>query len=59
MVDLREAAEMILKPLGYEVLELSISGQGQKRKVLLRIDRLDEQVVSMEDVTLATQVFSL
>ncbi len=59
MVDLAEAAEMILKPLGYEVLELSISGQGQKRKLLLRIDRLDEQVVSMEDVTLATQVFGL
>ncbi len=59
MVDLREAAEMILKPLGYEVLELSISGQGQKRKLLLRIDRLDEQAVSMEDVTLATQVFGL
>lgn len=59
MVDLQEAAEMILKPLGYEVLELSVSGQGQKRRVLLRIDRLDEQSVSMEDVTLATQVFGL
>jgi ribosome maturation factor RimP len=59
MVDLQGAAEHILKPLGYEVLELSVSGQGQKRKVLLRIDRLDEEVVSMDDVTLATQVFGL
>jgi ribosome maturation factor RimP len=59
MVDLREAAEMILTPLGYEVLEVVISGQAQKRKVLLRIDRLDEQRVSMEDVTLATQVYGL
>lgn len=59
MVDLHEAAKHILRPLGYEVLELSVSGQGQKRKVLLRIDRLDEQVVSMDDVTLATQVFGL
>jgi ribosome maturation factor RimP len=59
MVDLREAADLILKPLGYEVLEVVVSGQGQKRKVLLRIDRLDEQLVSMEDVTLATQVYGL
>jgi ribosome maturation factor RimP len=59
MVDLQAAAEHILEPLGYEVLELSVSGQGPKRKVLLRIDRLDEQVVSMDDVTLATQVFGL
>ena len=59
MVDLRGAAETILKPLGYEVLEVVVSGQGQKRKVLLRIDRLDEQRVSMDDVTLATQVYGL
>jgi ribosome maturation factor RimP len=69
MTDLKEAAIMILEPLGFEVLELTISGQGQKgqgqkgqgqkRRLLLRIDRLDEKVVSMEDVTLATRVFGL
>jgi ribosome maturation factor RimP len=64
MTDLKDAAIMILEPLGFEVLELSISGQGQrgqsqKRRLLLRIDRLDEKVVSMEDVTLATRVFGL
>jgi ribosome maturation factor RimP len=59
MTELRDAAKQILEPLGYEVLELTVTGQGRKRKVLLRIDRLDEKVVSMDDVTLATQVYGL
>ena len=57
--ELLSAAKEILTPLGYEVLELEISGSGNKRHVLLRIDRLDEAIVSMDDVTLATEVFSL
>jgi ribosome maturation factor RimP len=57
--ELKDAAKAILEPLGYEVLELSILGQGRKRKLLLRIDRLDEVAVGMDDVTLATRVFGL
>jgi ribosome maturation factor RimP len=57
--ELKDAAKMILEPLGYEVLELSILGQGRKRRLLLRIDRLDETAVGMDDVTLATRVFGL
>jgi ribosome maturation factor RimP len=59
MTELQDAAKHILEPLGYEVLELTLTGQGRKRKLLLRIDRLDEKTVSMEDVTLATQVYGL
>ncbi len=58
-MELASAAETLLEPLGYEVLELVISGKGKKRNLLLRIDRLDGQVVSMEDVERATGVFSL
>ena len=58
-MDLAQAAREVLGPLGFEVLELERTGQGKKRRLLLRIDRLDEQLVSMEDVTLATEVFSL
>ncbi len=58
-MELAEAAETLLKPLGYEVLELTVSGRGKKRNVLLRIDRLDGAVVTMEDVETATGVFSL
>lgn len=58
-MELEGAAEALLGPLGYEVLELNISGKGKKRSVLLRIDRLDGGVVTMEDVEMATGVFSL
>ncbi len=58
-MELAEAAEEVLGPLGYEVLEVVMSGKGKKRNVLLRIDRLDGGVVTMEDVETATGVFSL
>lgn len=58
-MELAEAAAEVLGPLGYEVLELVVSGKGKKRSVLLRIDRLDGGVVTMEDVETATGVFSL
>lgn len=58
-MELAEAAETLLGPLGYEVLELTLSGKGKKRNVLLRIDRLDGAVVTMTDVETATGVFSL
>ena len=58
-MDLAQAARNILEPLGFEVLELDVSGKGDKRRILLRIDRLDEGIVSMEDVALATEVFGL
>ena len=58
-MDLAQAATNVLAPLGFEVLEVDVSGKKDKRRVLLRIDRLDENIVSMEDVTLATDVFGL
>lgn len=58
-MDLERAATDILEPLGFEVLELNVSGRGEKRSVLLRIDRLDGGVVSVEDVSLASEVFGL
>lgn len=58
-MDLKQAATEVLTPLGYEVLELSVSSSGRSRKVLLRIDRLDERVVTMDDVARASEVFGL
>ncbi len=58
-MDLAQAATDVLTPLGYEVLELDIGSSGKSRRVLLRIDRLDEEVVSMEDVERASEVFGL
>ena len=58
-MDLAQAAAEVLEPLGYEVLELDIGASGRSRRVLLRIDRLDEAVVSMDDVERASEVFGL
>lgn len=57
-MELTQAAQVVLEPLGFEVLELIVSGRG-KRTVLLRIDRLDRQPVAMADVELASRVFGL
>ena len=58
-MDLMGAAQNVLGPLGFEVLELTVGGKGSKRLVLLRIDRADERPVTMEDVSVATEVFGL
>ena len=58
-MDLAQAAAEVLEPLGYEVLELDVGASGRSRRVLLRIDRLDEAVVSMHDVERASEVFGL
>src|SRR5690625_168773 len=58
-MDIAQAAIEVLTPLGYEVLELDIGSSGRSRRVLLRIDRLDEAVVSMDDVERASEVFGL
>ena len=58
-MDLTQAANDVLEPLGYEVLELQVSSGRGTRRVLLRIDRLDEAPVSVEDVRLASETFGL
>jgi ribosome maturation factor RimP len=58
-MDLTQAARDALTPLGYEVLEVAVSARGGSRRVLLRIDRIDEQVVSVEDVRRAAEAFGL
>lgn len=58
-MELAQAAEEVLAPLGFEVLECAVSGTGRERRVLLRIDRLDEQGVTVDDVAKAAEVFGL
>lgn len=59
MTDLQEAARDLLEPLGYEILELHTSGRGKKRNILLRVDRLDEKPVSIDNIAEVTRIFSL
>ena len=58
-MDLSDAAVTVLEPLGFEVLELNVTGQGARRGILLRIDRLDEKLVSVTDVSKVSEVFGL
>lgn len=58
-MDLDHAARDVLAPLGFEVLELTVSRKGRSARVLLRIDRLDEEIVSVQDVATASEVFGL
>ncbi|MBW6455097.1 MAG: ribosome maturation factor RimP [Trueperaceae bacterium] len=58
-MDLTQAARDALTPLGYEVLEVSVGPHGRSRRVLVRIDRLDEQVVGVDDVRRASEAFGL
>lgn len=57
-MDLHQAAEEVLAPLGYEVLDVKVLTRG-RTSVLLRIDRLDEKVVSVDDVRKASEAFGL
>ncbi len=58
-MELEHAATQVLEPLGFEVLELTVSRKGRTPSVLLRIDRLDEGIVSVDDVATASEVFGL
>ena len=58
-MNLTEMANEVLEPLGFEVLKVRVRGRGAKRRVHLRIDRLDEEVVSVDDVSRASEVFGL
>lgn len=58
-MDLAQAATDVLAPLGYEVLELNVNTTGKTPRVILRIDRLDAGIVSVEDVALASETFGL
>ena len=58
-MELAEAAERVLAPLGYEVLEVKVSAKGRTPRVLVRIDRGDEATVSVDDVARASEAFGL
>lgn len=52
---LHSLAQQALTPMGLEVLEVQRQAAGGELIVLVRIDRLDEQPVTMEDLTKASR----
>ncbi|MVN86162.1 ribosome maturation factor RimP [Deinococcus sp. HMF7620] len=53
--NLEQLARTALDPLGYEVLEVQVQNLGGQPIVLIRIDRLDEQPVTVDDLTKASR----
>ncbi|MDV6373934.1 ribosome maturation factor RimP [Deinococcus arenicola] len=52
---LQGIAQEAVQPLGFEVLEVQLQNTGGEMIVLVRIDRLDEQPVTMADLTGASR----
>ncbi|AAF11352.1 ribosome maturation factor RimP [Deinococcus radiodurans] len=50
-----DLADGAVRPLGFEVLEVTQQREGRDLIVLVRIDRLDEQPVTMDDLTAASR----
>lgn len=52
---LEQIAQTALTPMGFEVLEVQVQNLGGQPIVLVRIDRLDEQPVTVDDLTKASR----
>lgn len=52
---LMQLASGALEPLGFEVLEVQMQNMGGQPIVLVRIDRLDEQPVTVDDLARASR----
>ena len=53
--NLQQLAAAVLAPLGYELLEVQVQNPGKRPTVVVRIDRHDEQPVSIEDLARASR----
>jgi ribosome maturation factor RimP len=53
--NLQVIASGVLAPLGYELLEVQVQNPGKRPIVVVRIDRADEQPVSIEDLAASSR----
>lgn len=53
--NLQVLASAVLAPLGYELLEVQVQNPGKRPIVVVRIDRQDEQPVSIEDLAASSR----
>ncbi len=56
---LEDIARDVLEPLGYEVLEVIVSSGRVSTSLIVRIDRIDETPVTVDDLTRASNVLGL
>lgn len=48
-------ARQVLEPLGFELLDVQVQNPGRHPTVVIRIDRLDEQPVTLENIEAASR----
>ena len=53
--DLHGIADGVLRPLGYEVLDVQVQNPGRRPALVIRMDRLDEQPITVEDLEAASR----
>jgi ribosome maturation factor RimP len=58
-LNLEALAQELLAPLGFELLELQMNNAQRTMVLVFRIDRLDEQPVSIEDLEMVSKTLSL
>ena len=52
---LHRLADGVLRPLGFEVLDVQVQNPGRRPIVVIRMDRLDEQPVTVENLEQASR----
>lgn len=52
---LHALADGVLRPLGFEVLDVQVQNPGRRPIVVIRMDRLDEQPVTVENLEAASR----
>ncbi|WP_027480806.1 ribosome maturation factor RimP [Deinococcus pimensis] len=57
--NLEQIAMDALEPLGFEVLEVHLQNPGKRPTLLVRIDRLDEQPVTVDDLSRASEALGV
>ncbi|WP_457630435.1 ribosome maturation factor RimP [Oceanithermus sp.] len=58
-MDLWELVENVVRPLGFEPLEVNLHGAGKTQVLTVKLDRLDEKPVSVADLERANRVIGL
>ncbi|WP_287372863.1 ribosome maturation factor RimP [Oceanithermus sp.] len=58
-MDLWELVENVVRPLGYEPLEVRLHGAGKTQVLTVRLERLDEAPITVADLQRANRVIGL
>ncbi len=58
-MDLWELVENVVRPLGYEPLEVRLHGAGKTQVLTVKLERLDERPITVADLQRANRVIGL